>query len=193
VSSMQDQRDEDHLETAALYALQALPESEISRFEVHLSGCAECLREIETLRPAIGNFASWPTDLLRPPTPLWQRLSQRISEESGRATVWPPKQQPPQPDWEEVAEGLFCKLLAIDAETSRVTMLVRLAPGKDYPTHRHADVEELYLLHGELRIDDKKLHAGDFIRAERGSVDHRVWSESGCTCLLLTSMNDAIL
>jgi len=51
----------------------------------------------------------------------------------------------------------------------------------------------LYLLEGELMIDDKKIHAGDFIRAEAGSVDHRVWSETGCTCLLLTSTKDTIL
>jgi anti-sigma factor ChrR (cupin superfamily) len=72
-------------------------------------------------------------------------------------------------------------------------MLVRLAPGTEYPLHRHADIEELHLLHGELMIDDKKLHAGDFIRAEAGSVDHRVWSETGCTCVLFTSTKDAIL
>jgi anti-sigma factor ChrR (cupin superfamily) len=51
----------------------------------------------------------------------------------------------------------------------------------------------LHLLHGELLIDDKKLQAGDFIRAEAGSVDHRVWSETGCTCVLITSTRDAIL
>jgi hypothetical protein len=51
----------------------------------------------------------------------------------------------------------------------------------------------LHLLHGELMIDDKKLYAGDFIRAESGSVDHRVWSETGCTCLLITSTKDEIL
>jgi anti-sigma factor ChrR (cupin superfamily) len=72
-------------------------------------------------------------------------------------------------------------------------MLVRLAPGTDYPPHRHAGVEELHLLHGDLMIDDKKLQAGDFIRAEAGSVDHRVWSATGCTCVLLMSTRDAIL
>ena len=29
-------------------------------------------------------------------------------------------------------------------------MLVRLAPGTDYPPHRHAGVEELHLLDGEI-------------------------------------------
>jgi quercetin dioxygenase-like cupin family protein len=185
--------DEDHLETAALYVLQALSENEVSVFEDHLSTCAECLREIETLRPTIGSFASWPTDILRPPASLWKRLSQRISDESETEPILPPARGPAKPEWKEVASGIFCKILAVEEETSRVTMLVRLSPGTDYPAHRHAGVEELHLLHGVLRIDDKKLSAGEFIRAEAGSVDHRVWSDTGCTCLLVTSTRDVIL
>jgi hypothetical protein len=42
-------------------------------------------------------------------------------------------------------------------------------------------------------IDDKKLYPGDYKRAEAGGVDHRVWSETGCTCVLLTSYKDVIL
>jgi anti-sigma factor ChrR (cupin superfamily) len=72
-------------------------------------------------------------------------------------------------------------------------MLVRLQPGTDYPPHRHAGLEELYLLDGELMVDEKKLSPGDYIRAEEGTVDHRVWSETGCTCVLLTSTQDAII
>jgi quercetin dioxygenase-like cupin family protein len=193
MSSLLGKGDQDHLEMASLYALQVLPASEIPLFEAHLANCEECLREIETLRPIIRSFVSWPTDVLRPSTSLWKRLAQRISVESGTEPVLPPARQPAKTEWEEVAEGISCKLLAVDAETSRVTMLVRLAPGTDYPPHRHADIEELHLLHGELMIDDKKLHAGDFIRAEAGSVDHRVWSETGCMCVLITSTKDAIL
>ena len=72
-------------------------------------------------------------------------------------------------------------------------VLVRLAPGTEYPPHRHAGIEELYLLRGELMIDDKKVCPGDYIRAEADSVDHRVWSETGCTCVLLTSTQDVLL
>jgi anti-sigma factor ChrR (cupin superfamily) len=125
--------------------------------------------------------------------PRRQILTQRISAEAGTEPMVPPPQQPAKAEWEEVAEGISCKLLSVDAETNRVTMLVRLAPGTDYPPHRHAGVEELYLVHGELMIDDKTLYAGDFIRAEAGSVDHRVWSVTGCTCVLITSTKDAIL
>jgi hypothetical protein len=193
MSPILGKRDEDHLETAALYALQVLSSNEISDFEDHLSTCAECLREIEVLHDTVHSFTSWPADVLRPAESLWKRLSQRISDESGTEPVLPPLRLPTKPQWEEVAQGILCKVLAFDTKASRVTMLVRLAPGTDYPPHRHAGVEELHMLHGELMIDDKKLYAGEFIRAEAGSSDHRVWSEIGCTCVLVTSTEDEIL
>jgi len=138
-------------------------------------------------------FVSWPADVLRPPVSLWERVAERIAVETGEAPFVPPPRRPPHPDWEEVAPGISCKLLATDTERDRVSMLVRLAPGTDYPPHRHAGIEELHLLHGELMIDDKKLYPGDYIRAKPDTVDHRVRSETGCTCLLLTSTKDVIL
>jgi DNA-directed RNA polymerase specialized sigma24 family protein len=92
----------------------------------------------------------------------------------------------------DVPPGISCKLLATDTEQARVSMLVRLAPGVDYPPHAHAGVEELHLLHGELWIDDRKLYPGDYNRAEPGTFDKRVWSETGCTCVLITSTRDVI-
>ena len=92
----------------------------------------------------------------------------------------------------DTSRAYYSKLLATDADRDRVSMLVRLAPGTDYPPHRHAGLEELHLLSGELMIDDRKLHPGDYNRSERGSVDRRVWSETGCTCVLVTSTRDVI-
>ena len=66
-------------------------------------------------------------------------------------------------------------------------------PGAEYPPHRHAGVEELHLLHGELMIDGKKLYPGDYIRREADTVDHGIWTETGCTCVLLTSTRDVVL
>ena len=193
MNSKSDQHDREHLDLVFLYALQSLPSSELPVVEAHISACAECRQEMETLRPIIGSFVSWPTDVLRPSASLWGRLAQRIAEETGKEPVLPSSQLLAKPEWEEAAPGISCKLLATDTEKNRVSMLVRLAPGTDYPPHRHAGVEELHLLHGELMIDDKKLYPGDYNRAEAGGVDHRVWSETGCTCVLLTSYKDVIL
>ena len=83
----------------------------------------------------------------------------------------------PQPQaesvWEEAAPGLSYKLLATDTEKGRVSLLVRLAPGSPDPPHRHGGVEELYLLHGELMIEDRKLYPGDYNRAEPGTADQQ--------------------
>jgi putative transcriptional regulator len=97
-----------------------------------------------------------------------------------------------EPPWLEVAPGISCKMLSSDPVRNRVSLLVRLAPGVDYPPHTHADVEELHLLDGELWINDRKLHPGDYNRAEPWTSDRRVWSETGCTCFLVTSAHDEL-
>jgi anti-sigma factor ChrR (cupin superfamily) len=182
----------DHSELVFMYALQALPSTEVPAVEAHLSACPECRREMETLRPIVDSLVRWPTDVLRPSASLWERLAQRIAAESGEEPAAPDTRRWTEPDWKEVAPGISCKLLATDPQRNRVSMLVKLAPGTDYPPHTHAGVEELHLLHGELWINDRKLYPGDYNRAEPGTVDARVWSESGCTCVLMTSTQDML-
>jgi hypothetical protein len=193
MSSKVGHNDGRHQDLVFLYALHALPPSEVPAAEAAIFSCLDCREELETLRPIVDSFMSWPTDILRPSSPLWDRLAQRIAQETGTASTAPRALRSTEPEWEEVAPGVFCKLLATDTTYHRVSMLVRLAPGTDYPPHRHAGVEELYLLDGELMIGDKKLYPGDYNRAERDSVDYRVWSETGCTCVLVTSTEDVIL
>lgn len=69
---------------------------------------------------------------------------------------------------------------------------MRLAPGLAYPSYSHAGIEELHLLAGELWIEDRKLFPGDYNRAEPGAADQRVYSETGCTCVLITSSEDVL-
>ena len=154
--------------------------------------CWRCRRESEVLRPVVDAFVAWPTDVLRPAASLQDRLAQRIAEETKADPVLPTKSQWSAQEWEEVAPGISCKLLATDTEKHVVSMLVRLAPGGVYPPHTHAGVEELHLLDGELWIDDRKLYPGDYNRAEPGTGDKRVWSETGCTCVLITSTQDIL-
>ena len=174
------------------YALQVLPTSEVPAIEAHLASCSDCQREVESLRPVVNRFVSWPTDVLRPTTALQRRLALRIAEETGTPPVLPSARQWSEPEWDQVAPGIECKLLATDTERHRVSMLVRLAPGASYPAHTHAGVEELHLLHGELWIDERKLFPGDYYDAAPGTGDGRVWSETGCTCVLMTSTKDTL-
>jgi hypothetical protein len=174
------------------YSLHALPAAEVPGIEAHIAACPHCRRDLETLRPVIDAFVAWPTDVLRPDPALQERLARRIAQENGGEPVPPPASQWSEPEWEEVAPGIFCKLLATDAERHRVSMLVRLLPNAEYPPHTHAGLEELHLLDGELWIDDRKLFPGDYNRAEAPTGDERVWSETGCTCVLITSTQDIL-
>ena len=183
-------------EQACAYALQVLPAEEIAAAEAHIASCPDCRRELTSLRPVFAGFAVWPTDMLRPPASLQAMLAHRIAQETGKAPVLPRAHSGDQgwsePDWKRVAPGIDCKLLATDTERHRVSMLVRLAPGASYPAHTHAGTEELHLLDGELWIDERKLVPGDYNYGAPGAGDDRVWTETGCTCVLITSTEDML-
>jgi putative transcriptional regulator len=182
----------------ASYALAALERSEAESMDAHLPTCAECQQEYHELSAVTNTLSAWRAQIVPPPLQLWNRLAERISNQPQKQAVAPSAAVPsavrswPEPQWKEVTPGITCKLLSTDAAADRVSMLVRLAPGISYPAHRHAGVEELYLLEGELWIEDRKLQPGDYNRAEPGTSDHRVWSGTGCMCLLITSPSDEI-
>jgi anti-sigma factor ChrR (cupin superfamily) len=182
----------DHSEATCAYALQVLPPGEVAAAAAHIASCPACRRELRNLRPVVDRFVAWPTDVLRPPTSLQARLACRIAEASGQEPVPPPAPGWAEPQWQEVAPGIACKLLASDSERHRVSMLVRLAPGAHYPAHTHAGPEELHLLDGELWIDNRKLVPGDYNYGPPAARDERVWSDTGCTCLLVTSTKDIL-
>ncbi len=179
-------------EVTCAYAVQVLPASEAAAAEAHIASCSDCQREVANLRPVVDQFISWPTDVLRPTTSLQACLALRIAEETGKQPVLPLAPQWSEPEWEQVAPGIECKLLATDTERHRVSMLVRLEPGARYPAHTHAGVEELHLLDGELWIDERKLFPGDYNYGAPGTGDELVWSETGCTCVLITSTKDIL-
>jgi DNA-directed RNA polymerase specialized sigma24 family protein len=132
------------------------------------------------------------TEVLTPTTPLWGAIAHRIVSEYGVLPTFTAPLDWADPTWKEVSPGISCKILSTDDHRERVSMLVRLDPGVDYPPHTHAGVEELHLLQGELWIDDRKLVAGDYNRAEPGTSDARVFSQTGCTCVLITSPKDEL-
>lgn len=183
----------EHWDAVSLFALQALPASEVAAADAQIASCGDCRQELDTLRPIVRSFAGWPTDLLRPAESLAPRLAERIAAETGAPIFVPAPEPRAERPWREAAPGIHVQILADNAATYTVSMLVRLDPHVDYPGHAHAGVEELHLLHGVLSVDEKTLFPGDFLRSEPGSVDERVATETGCTCFLMTSTNDSLL
>ena len=177
-----------------LFAVGALPPEDHAAFAEHLQECGICRRAHEGINPVVSSLVHWPGAELSPAESLWERLCQRIGPE---AMVVAPCESLPDLEldvgvWQQPAPGIYCKILSNDTTGDRVSMLVRLDPGVEYPGHTHAGREELHLLDGELWIDERKLVPGEYNRAEAGTIDRRVWSETGCTCVLITSPSDAL-
>jgi anti-sigma factor ChrR (cupin superfamily) len=177
----------DRTDEVAAYLLGTLSRDERREMDAHLASCAACRQEQEYLRPVVESLVAWPTDVTRTSRDLWDGVAAGLG--LGEIT---PSPSFTEPEWEQVAVGIQCKLLSTDSARNRVSMLVRLAPGAAYPPHVHAGIEELYLLDGELWIEDRKLYPGDYNRGEPGTADQLVWSETGCTCVLITSTHDLI-
>jgi quercetin dioxygenase-like cupin family protein len=184
---------DEHLDRMFCLALRTVPADELTDAEAQLRACADCRRAWPGIRAAVEALAAWPADVLRPATDLWARIAPRIGEAPGTEPPRASSAGGPAPEWEVAAPGIYVRILARDEASKRVSMLVRLDPKTSYPPHRHAGAEELHLLHGELIVDEKLLRAGDYLHSEAGSEDHRVHSETGCTCVLMTSTDDAIL
>lgn len=77
--------------------------------------------------------------------------------------------------------GVDTKTLHRDP-SGRYTALVRMAPGAELPLHRHAGVEQSYVLEGTLADDEGACTGGNFVWRRPGSV-HRAWSPDGCLVL----------
>jgi putative transcriptional regulator len=194
MSSSSDNQRCDRRDLVASYALAALERSESELMKAHLPTCPECQQEYQALSSVTDTLSAWRDQTLPPLASSWNRLAERISTQPQKRVVVSvsPVQGWAEPCWKEVAPGISCKLLSTDTEGDRVSMLVRLAPNTAYPPHRHAGLEELYLLEGELWIENRKLEPGDYNCAEAGTSDQRVWSETGCMCLLITSPSDQL-
>jgi anti-sigma factor ChrR (cupin superfamily) len=162
--------------------------------ELTLEVFHELWRRAPQYDPAAGTVVGWIMNLARSKAivrfnwwTFWPHPAIELREPAATVTG-----TATEPEWEQAAPGLHYQVLALDRERARVSMLVRLDPGIAYPPHRHAGVEELHLLDGELWIENRLLRAGDYNCAEPGTADQRVWSETGCTCVLVTSLRDVI-
>ena len=72
-------------------------------------------------------------------------------------------------------------------------MLVRMGAGARYPSHRHKDVEELFMLSGDFHVADTTMGPGDYCRGETGSMHGETYTESGAMFLLMTSQANELL
>ena len=184
-------------ELVSSYALKALDSSEKAIFEEHLrQGCSACeadLRAFTQVADGIGK--SVPAN---PPTQLRERLRSRLSRSSRVPGVLLHQSgllisRSDELSWLTMAPGIAYKPLYEDSARKYNTALVRMEPGSRYPSHRHSEIEELFLLSGDLHVEGQIMHPGDYCRADSGTIHGETFTDSGCVFLLLASQENELL
>lgn len=181
-------------ELALAYALGALDADAAREFERRIKQASGATPDADSSqdrdREGIGTGP-----LLIPPPSLKSRVMAQIAlEPQERAEPRPfLVVRPDQGEWQTIGPGVLLKVLHQDPGGARMTTLVRLAPGGQLGAHRHAQVEELYVLEGSCLCAGELLQAGDYHRAGAGTVHPVTVSEQGCLALVMTSSENETL
>ena len=131
--------------------------------------------------PSLVMDAAAPPDQKPVPRRLRFRLAEGVSVVRPDAAQWRPYPN---------TAGVKVKLLFRDPAAGRYTALVQLSPDAQLPAHRHAEVEEMFVVSGSASIGDFALQAGDYCRADPKTVHPTIVSPRGCTLLINGSEHD---
>lgn len=188
-------------ELAPLYALGLLSESEQAWVEQEMANCPDLMEELAGYQSAVTALA-YDVPSVPMAADLKEQLFSRLGLEAPSTPVLPPPvtlDPPAAPysairaqdlDWQpQATPGVLIAIVHRDAATRELVGFLRAEPGVRYPFHRHAGVEEIFMLEGDLVIDDQVYGAGDYIRSLPGS-SHAPHTTGGCRFFFHTSMDD---
>jgi quercetin dioxygenase-like cupin family protein len=192
---------DDTAEWAALFSLGLLSDEERERFEEHRARCAVCRDQVTDYAAFIAKWAL--SSRVTVPVGARERFLSRVKEADdspdgsnpvllhrdglliarSSAMEWRPG----------AASGIWTKPLFSDPAGKYGTTLVRMDKGVRYPRHRHADVEEVFLLEGDFQVEGNTMRSGDYCRAEANSIHNESFTVSGCLFILKSSQLDEVL
>ena len=200
--------DEEFNILAALQTLDTIDESESLALEEILKKSPELESELTAFEATIAAIA-----YTIPPVPiapdLKNRLFQRIAELAPTPAETVNSEPVSEPNYNsnpphfirrshEVkwkpfgVTGISIGRLFTDKEKREITCLMRLEPGIAFPLHRHAGVEEIFMLEGDLVVEGEVCHQGDYIRSLPGST-HSPITRGGCLLLVKSSVDNEML
>jgi hypothetical protein len=187
---------EEFSELMALAALEAVDQEAILLADTYASTSVELEQELAEMRGAVGVIPYGDTPLPISPN-LKERLFDRIAAEEAQvskpsavdmmpfqATRFSEMEWHPHP-----VPGVTIAVLHANPVTRRLSALVRCQPGVYYPIHRHASIEEILMLEGELICNGNTYGVGDYLLSGSDSA-HDPESPDGCLFFVHTSMDD---
>jgi quercetin dioxygenase-like cupin family protein len=184
-------------ELAPLYALDLLSEPEKNWVEQQLAEFPELGEELTEYQSAV-TAIPYSSPSIPMAADLKNRLFDRLELDSPPTLPVNNPMTPPgffavrsqDLNWKpHRVPGASVAILRRDEIKREIVGVFRADPGVHYPMHRHATIEEIYMLSGDLVIGDRVYSAGDYIRSEAGSV-HGPYSNGGCMFFFHTSMDD---
>jgi len=87
-------------------------------------------------------------------------------------------------DWRTRSAQVDVKQLFVDEKGGQSSALMRIAPKSVFAPHRHAGIEELFILEGTFCDDGVTYGPGSYAIRSRG-VEHTGSTETGCVMLVL--------
>lgn len=158
---------------------------------VHVDGCAQCHRRVQSLLAVGGEVLEH-----SPSVPLddaaLQRALGRIegivperSRSAGATRIGLSRLESCQVSpWRRVAPGMRYRQVRVPDAADGKIFVLGISPGRSLPGHTHEDVEWTQVISGAFDDGRSRFEAGDF-DATDGSVHHQpvVTPESECICL----------
>ena len=86
--------------------------------------------------------------------------------------------------------GVTAKVLCSDDQRNTTTFLLKIPPGTRMGAHDHHGSEECYVVSGAVSLGGVHVAAGDFHRAAAGSHHGELYTQNGCTLLLVLDHAD---
>jgi len=147
-------------EIAGLHVLGVLDAEERDRIEQRMT-------QDPALRQA---FVCWSRRLsplldtvppLAPPPSVWAAIQARFSATADH----PPSRRQNEGSWLAVAPGAAMRYLHVDLASGVRSAMLRMDKGSAVPAHDHDELEECFVLEGDVEIDGETYHAGDHVVA----------------------------
>lgn len=187
---------------APLYALDLLSVEDRLWMEAQLVLEPALAEELAEYQDAVTAMAYGATEVT-PAHDLKARLLGRIGEPLPAVEIpadTPNTDEPPfwafqakDLDWQpHPFPGIEIAIMHLDRRSRMAVGMLRVPPNTPYPMHRHAAVEEIYMLQGDLRVDGVIYGPGDYLRSMPGSC-HGPVSVEGCQFFFRTSIDDEFL
>lgn len=184
-------------ELAPLYVLGLLTESERTWVEQEVAESPELAEELLGYQSAVTAMA-YDAPILPTAADLKNQLFERLGLDApSPEPVFPTQSslnyfavRSQDLKWRPYTiPGVLIAIVHRDKAKRELVGFFRAEPGVSYPLHRHAAVEEIFMLEGDLVIEDQVYGSGDYIRSLPES-SHAPYTNGGCRFFFRTSMDD---